>query len=169
MTRLSVIVTALASGALATGAWVHAPHASAGTAAAQTPRAPVAFAWPGAVETAFKQKYPKATVKAVIKETVAGNTVYEVESIDNGRRRNIDYNPDGTIIRYEEELTEAEVPGVVRAAIKTRYPKAAITLRERLHTTKDKSANYEFQLTGAGVSEVILTPDGTWVSPKAGR
>lgn len=169
MKRLPVIVTALASIALATGAWVHAPQASARTATAQTPRASLEFAWPGAVETAFKQKYPKATVKAVSKETDAGKTVYEVESIDNGRRRNIDYNPDGTIIRYEEELTEAEVPAVVLAAIKTRYPQAAITLRERLYIAEDNSANYECQLTGAGVSEVILTPDGKWVSPKAGK
>jgi hypothetical protein len=168
MKRLLVVVTALVSISLATGAWVHASQASAGTAAAQTPRASQTFAWPGAVETAFKQKYPKATVKAVIKETnTAGKTVYEVESIDSGRRRSIDYNPDGTIIHYEEELTEAEVPAVVLAAIKTRYPKAAITLRERLYITKDNSANYEFQLTGADVSEVILTPDGKWVLPKS--
>jgi hypothetical protein len=169
MKRLPVIVTALASISLATGAWVHASQASARTATPQTPRASLKFAWPGAVETAFKQKYPKATVTAVIKEIDAGKTVYEVESIDSGRRRNIDYNPDGTVIRYEEELTEAEVPAVVRAAIKTRYPKAAITLWERLYTTKDNSANYECQLSGADVPEVILTPDGKWVSPKSGK
>jgi hypothetical protein len=168
MKSLTAIVAALASLALSSG-WVHASQASAGTATAQTPRTSQALAWPSAVETAFKRKYPKATVEAVIKEVVAGKTVYEVESTDNGRRRNIDYNPDGTIIRYEEELTEAEVPAVVHAAIKTRYPTAAITLRERLYTIKDNTANYEFQLTGAGVSEAILTPDGKWVSPPAGR
>jgi putative PepSY-like beta-lactamase-inhibitor len=168
MKRLPAIATALASMVLGTGAWAHASQASARTAQVQT-GASLEFGWPDAVKHAFKQKYPKATVKAVITEAVAGKTVYEVESIDNGRRRNIDYNPDGTIIRYEEELTEAEVPAVVLAAIKTRYPKAAITLRERLYTIKDNTANYECQLTGAGVSEVILTPDGKWVSPKAGR
>jgi hypothetical protein len=167
MKGLAVIVTTLASLALATGAWLHASQAAARPA--QTPRASQQFAWPAAVETAFKRKYPKATVKAVIKETEAGKTVYEVESIDNQRRRNIDYNPDGTIIRYEEELTEVEVPAVVLAAIKARYPRATITLRERLYTIKDNSANYECELKGAGVKEVILTPDGKWVSPKVGR
>jgi hypothetical protein len=169
MKRLSVFASALASIVFATGAWAHASQASARPATARTPRASRELAWPGAVESAFKQKYPKATVEAVMKETVAGKTVYEVESIDNGRRRNIDYNPDGTIIRYEEELTEAEVPAAVRAAIKTRYPKAAITLWERLYIIKDNSANYECQLRGADVGEVILTPDGKWVSPKAVR
>jgi hypothetical protein len=162
-------MTVLASPVLATGAWVHAQQASTKTAAAQTPPPSLKLAWPGAVEAAFKKKYPKATVQAVIAETEAGKPVFEVESIENGRHRNIDYNPDGTVIRYEEELREAEVPAVVLAAIKTRYPKAVITLRERLYTTKDNSANYELQLQGAAVPEVVLTPDGKWVLPAAGK
>jgi hypothetical protein len=167
---IKLLTTVLASTVLATGTWVHAQQASTKTAAAQTPAPSLKLAWPGAVEAAFKKKYPKATVQAVIaEETAAGKRVYEVESIENGRRRNIDYNPDGTIIKYEEELTEAEVPAVVLAAIKTRYPKAVITLRERLYTTQDNSANYELQLQGAGVPEVILTPDGKWVLPAAGK
>jgi hypothetical protein len=166
---IKLLTTVLASTVLATGTWVHAQQASTKTAAAQTPAPSLKLAWPGAVEAAFKKKYPKATVQAVIAETEAGKPVFEVESIENGRHRNIDYNPDGTVIRYEEELREAEVPAVVLAAIKTRYPKAVITLRERLYTTQDNSANYELQLQGAGVPEVILTPDGKWVLPAAGK
>jgi hypothetical protein len=169
MKRVHVIVLALAGIFLAMSASVNPTDATGAAPAVQAPRPSASFAWPGPVETAFKQKYPKATVKAVIKETEAGKTVYEVESVDNGRRRNVDYNADGTIIRYEEELTEAEVPAVVRAAVKARYPGAAINLWERLYTTRDNSANYECQLSGAGVAEAILTPDGKWVSPKAGK
>ncbi len=169
MKRSPVIVTAIVS-ILVTGVWVHASQSSGKATAAKTPPPPAKFAWPAAVETAFKQKYPNATVKAVLKETVAGKTTYEVESIDNSRSRNIDYNPDGTIILYEEALTEADVPAVVRAAVKARYPKATITLWERLYTIKDNSANYECELTGAGaVTEAVLTPDGKWVSPKAAQ
>ena len=169
MKRHPVITIALlASVAVATGPWLNAPQAAGKIAMAQT-LAPQKFAWPAAVEAAFKKKYPNATVKAVTKETDAGKTVYEVESIDNGRRRDIDFSPDGTIILYEEELTAAEVPQVVLAAVKARYPKATVTMWERLYTIKDNSANYECVLEGAAVSEVILTPDGTWVSPKAAR
>jgi hypothetical protein len=169
MKRLHQIVTALGGIFLAMSASANPTDAAGVAPAAQAPRPSAAFGWPSSVETAFKQKYPKATVKAVIKETEAGKTVYEVESVDNGRRRNVDYNADGTIIRYEEELTEAEVPSVVRAAVKARYPGAAINVWERLYTTRDNSANYECQLSGAGVAEGILTPDGKWVSPKARR
>jgi hypothetical protein len=139
------------------------PPITRGSAAA------AAFAWPAAVETAFKEKYPNATVKAVIKETAAGKIMYEVESVDGGRRRNIDYNPDGTIIRYEEELAPGEVPAAVRAALKVRYPAATVTLWERLYTTADNSANYECHLRGAAVGEAVLTPDGKWISPKGAR
>jgi len=125
---------------------------------------PAAAKLPPAIEAAFRKAYPNATIKHVSKETENGKTLWEVESIDGGRARDLNYNADGTVAYYEEALTENEIPTAVTAAIKTRYPKATITRRERLY--KDGAANYEFGLKGAGVSEAILTPDGTWVSPK---
>jgi hypothetical protein len=125
---------------------------------------------PPAIDAVFKQKWPNAVAKNVSKETDAGKTVYEVESVDAGRRRDINFYADGTIILYEEELKASEVPAVVLEAVAKRYPKAKITLWERLYTIKDNSANYEFGITGvSGVKEVILTPDGSWVSPKMGK
>ena len=128
------------------------------------------LAWPAAVEAAFKRKYPNATVKAVSKETDAGQTTYEVESVDAGKRRDLVYQPDGTVVDYEEELKASEVPAAVLAAIKTRYPKATITAYWHLFTPKDGSVNYEIDLKGAGsVAEVVLTPEGKWISPKDSR
>jgi Putative beta-lactamase-inhibitor-like, PepSY-like len=126
----------------------------------------VKLVWPAAVEAAFKKAYPNATVKTVSKEVEAGKTIYEVESIDNGRRRDLNYNPDGSLVLYEEELKQADVPTVVLDAIKKRYPKATMTQFERLYVIKDNSANFEIILKGAPVSEVVLTPEGTWVTPK---
>ena len=132
-------------------------------AGAQTPATQTA---PAPIQAAFKKAYPNATIKNVIKETDAGKTVYEVESVENGRGRNIDYNPDGSVISFEDELTKAEFPPAVAAAIAKRYPKATITLREKLTITKGALVQYEAELTGAGsVTEVILTIDGTWVLP----
>lgn len=164
----AVIVVTLVSGLAAAFEQLNATSPQAAAPAARTPAA-APLAWPGAVEAAFRQKYPKATVKAVLKEVAAGKTMYEVESVDSGRRRNIDYNPDGTIIRYEEELAPGEVPAAVRAALKVRYPAATVTLWERLYTTADNSANYECHLRGAAVGEAVLTPDGKWISPKGAR
>jgi hypothetical protein len=153
--------------------FVLAPRVGASAPQAAKPAAqaakPAKLAWPPAVEAAFRKSYPNATVKGVSKEGAAGQTIFEVESIDNGRRRDINYSPDGSVVLYEEELKESEVPPAVMGAIKKRYPKAAATALERLFVTKANSANYEIILKGAPVKDVLLTPDGTWVSPKAGK
>src|SRR5262245_50447952 len=117
-------------------------HFHAATTQAKTAAPKAAPKMPAAIDAAFKKAYPNAVVKNVSKETEGGKTIYEVESVDNGRRRDLNYNPDGTVISYEEELTEADVPAPVVAAIKARYPKATISTRERLFTTKDNSSNF---------------------------
>ena len=165
MTRLPLFVTVAALAALASttvGAW---------TQGASKPAAPPASVkLPPAIEATFKQKWPNAVAKHVSKETEDGKTQYEVESVDAGRRRDINFTPDGAVIQYEEELKPSEVPEAVLGAVAKRYPKAKITLWERLYTIKDNSANYELGISGVhGVEEVILTPDGTWVSPKPGK
>jgi len=169
-TLLTVAAAVFVLGSPAAGAGRQTSPPPAGTRATQArPSAPKPAAtpkMPAAIEAAFKQAYPNAVVKSVSKETEDGKVQYEVESLDGGRRRDINYNPDGTVILYEEALTEADVPAVVVAAIKARYPKATITTRERLYVMKDKSANFELGLKGAPVGEVVLTPEGVWVSPK---
>lgn len=166
MRKLTIVIGAVALSSLTSIASLRATPQTTPKPAAQ----PASVKLPPAIEAVFKQKWPNAVAKNVSKETEAGKTFYEVESVDAGRRRDINFNPDGTIILYEEELKASEVPAVVLAAVAKRYPKAKITLWERLYTIKDNSANYEFGITGAGsVKEIILTPDGTWVSPKMGK
>jgi hypothetical protein len=153
------------------GALAASARVGAGTQGSSKPAAaPSSVKLPPAIEATFKQKWPNAVAKHISKETEDGKTIYEVESIDAGRRRDINFAPDGTIVLYEEELKASEVPAVVLDAVAKRYPKAKITLWERLYTIKDNSANYELGISGVhGVDEVILTPDGTWVSPKPGK
>lgn len=139
-----------------------------GIQATQTKPAPTApakkFAWPPAVEAAFKKAYPNATVKTVSKETENGKVQYEVESMDGTQARDLVYLADGTVVLYEELIPESAVPAAVVTAIKAKYPKAILSRCEKLF--QDGTMNYEFVLKGAAVSEVILTPEGTWVSPK---
>jgi hypothetical protein len=153
---------------------VAAAIGSATVIAGQTPKpAPPAkaatakgpeHALPAAVEAAFRKAYPNATVKNVSKEKVKGQEEYEIESIDNGLARDLNYKADGTLILYEEQVTEAMVPAAVVSAIKARYPKATLTRTEKLF--KDGTVTYEIGLKGAKPGEVILTADGKWVSPK---
>ena len=134
--------------------------------AATKPAAKVTL--PPAVAAAFKQAYPNATIKNVMKEKEKGQDVYEVESVDNGRRRDLMYRPDGTVASFEEEIAAADVPAAVSGAIKTRYPKATLGLCEKL--MEGQTMRYEIQIKGVPkVSSVELMPDGTWVSPKAAK
>ena len=79
---------------------------------------------PAAVSAAFKQAYPKATIKNVSEED--GN--FEVESMDGPQRRDLIYKPDGTVVEYEEFIDAKDVPAAVMTAIKARYPKATIEI-----------------------------------------
>lgn len=139
--------------------------ASLGARQAAPPKASK-VALPAAIESAFKAAYPTATINHVSKEKENGQDIYEIESIDHGLHRDLNYKSDGTVIEVEEEVAEADFPAAVATAIKTRYPKATIVKREKL--IKNGTTNYEVALKG-GPGEVVLTPDGKWVSPKPAK
>jgi uncharacterized membrane protein YkoI len=137
-------------------------QAQGGAAQTKKPAAPAAkpakVVLPPAVAKAFKDAYPNATIKDVSKEKLAGKDVYEVESIDGGQSRDITYRPDGVIAILEEAVTVAEVPAPVIAAIKAAYPKATVTVYEKV--IENGVTRYEVQLKGAKVSSAEFTADG---------
>ncbi len=143
-------------------------HGEQGRRGAAAPASAAEAKLPPAVAAAFRKAYPAATVKNVSKETENGRTQYEVESVDNGRERDLNYLADGTVVDMEEAIEASEVPAAVSAAISARYPNAKISRREKLTITKGQVVQYQFGVTGAGakVTELVLTPDGQWVSPK---
>jgi hypothetical protein len=125
----------------------------------------IAVKLPAAITTAFKKSYPSATIRGTAQETEGGKTVYEVESVDKGKARDLMYNPDGTVISIEEEMNAADLPAPVTAALKKLYPKATISVAEKL--TEGTTIEYELQIKGAAVTSVAFTPDGKVVPPEA--
>ena len=125
----------------------------------------IAAQLPAAVTAAFKKAYPNATIRGTAKETEGGKPVYEVESVENGKARDLMYNADGTVIDIEEEMNAADLPAPVTAALKKLYPAAAITVAEKL--TKGTTIQYELQIKGAAKSSVTFMPDGKVVPPEA--
>lgn len=136
---------------------------TAAPAKAQSP-APAKTKLPAAVDAAFKQAYPSATIKNVSSETENGKLQYEIESVDGKTNRDLIYLADGTLVVAEEQIDAASTPAPVLAALKARYPKATITKYEKL--TKGTAISYEVILTGAAVKEAELAPDGTFINPK---
>lgn len=156
---------------MAVGLLGQAPPTKAAAPAKQDASKPappkaVKLKMPPAVEAAFKTAYPTATIKGISKEKEDGQVRYEVESVEQGMGRDVTYLADGSLVELEEEMSAADFPAAVAAAIKTRYPAAKITKREKVTITKGNVVQYEAQLSGAKVREAILTADGTWVSPK---
>ena len=157
---LSVAIPAFAQAQAATQAKPAAKPA-AQAAPAQKVDDPAAKL-PTPIVDAFKKAYPNAVIKNAAKETEGGKTVWEVESTDNGLARDLVYNPDGTVVDIEEEVPVASLPPAVTAALKAKFPKAAITKAEKLF--KGKVMTYEMTITGAGgVKAAEFTPEGKFV------
>ncbi|MCX6538366.1 MAG: hypothetical protein NT151_05455 [Acidobacteria bacterium] len=144
--------------------------------------APIAKAFPAAkaedpaaklpklILDAFKKAYPKAVIKNVAEEKENGKTTWEVESTDSGLARDLIYNPDGTVVEFEEVVAATSLPPAVTAALKAKYPKATITKAEKLF--KGKATTFEMAIAGAGtVKSIEITPEGKVVPPakKAGE
>jgi hypothetical protein len=87
------------------------------------------------------------------------------ESVDKGKARDLMYNVDGTVISIEEEMNAADLPAPVTAALKKLYPKATITVAEKL--TEGTKIEYELQIEGAAATSVAFMPDGKLVPPEA--
>ncbi len=113
---------------------------------------------PAAIEAAFTAAYPKATIKGFSKEKYAGKDAIEVESVDNGKTRDLTYLLDGTVAVLEEEVSAADIPEAVAAAIKADFSKAMVTRYER--AVEKGVTSYEVRLKGAKVAEAEYTAAG---------
>lgn len=113
---------------------------------------------PAAVRTAFEKQYPGAKILGLSKEVENGATLYEVESIHNGRNRDVLYKSSGEVVVVEETLPMAEIPAAVQSALKAQFPKAQAVKAEKL--TTGSTVEYEFQLKGAAKKEVRFSSAG---------
>lgn len=113
---------------------------------------------PAAVRTAFEKQYPGAKILGLSKEVENGATLYEVESIHNGRNRDVLYKSSGEVVVVEETIPLAEVPGPVQAALKAQFPKAQAVKAEKLIT--GSTVEYEFQIKGSAKKEVKFSSAG---------
>jgi hypothetical protein len=54
---------------------------------------------PGAVVTAFKEKYPTAVISKWVTESRNGKTIYEAVAKENGEEIEAEFNADGSFIK----------------------------------------------------------------------
>ena len=158
----AIVATASIAGLLAQSKPAPKPAASAAQAA-KGPEAKL----PPAVAAAFRKAYPNAVVKDAASEKEDGRVEWEIECVDGTAHRDVLYLADGTFLADEEQIAVAAVPAPVLAALKTRYPKASVTVYEKL--TKPTGVSYEMQVKGVDVKEVEIAPDGTFINPKPAK
>ena len=99
---------------------------------------------PAAVIAAFKNSYPNAAIRGYAQEKENGKVFYEIESREGSTRRDVLYNPDGTVAEVEESIPATDLPADAQQTIKQKYPRAVIVLAEK--TTAGDTVGYEVSL-----------------------
>lgn len=113
---------------------------------------------PAAVREAFTKQFPQARVLGVSEEQEPGGIVYEIENEWKGRRYDVTFKPDGSLVSVEETIPMAEVPPAVAAALKQEFPSAKVTRAEKI--TEAGVVSYEFQLKGGPKKEAKFSAEG---------
>ena len=122
-------------------------------------------ALPANVLQAFRSNYPKARITGATKETVKGETSYEISCNDSTTKRDIHYSADGKLIETEEEITVDKLPNAISNAISKQFTKGKIMKIEL--SVKDFNTAYEVLIRDKKKKfEVVFSPDGSVVSTK---
>ena len=75
---------------------------------------------PAAVRATVEAETKNATLKGLSKEREKGQTVYELESLVNGRTRDLMIDSSGKVYEIEEQLDVADAPAPVKAALEAK-------------------------------------------------
>jgi hypothetical protein len=113
---------------------------------------------PQPVRQAFEQRFPQARLLGAAEEKDKGATLYEIESEWRGRRYDVTFKPDGTLVAVEETIPMEEAPAAVLSALKKEFPTAKVVRAEKI--TEAGAVTYEFQLNGAPKKEAKFSPEG---------
>ena len=113
---------------------------------------------PPAVKATVEAESKGATVKGISSERENGKTVYELETLVNGRTRDLMIDSAGKVYVVEEQLDAATAPAPVRTALEA---KGRIVVLESV--TRDGKTTYEGQVQPAKGKKIVLelNADGT--------
>lgn len=117
---------------------------------------------PQAVQNAVAEQTKNAELKGLSKETEHGVTSYEIETVANGRHRDVTVDSKGNVTTIEEETPLDSIPAAARAAIEKKVATGKIALVEAV-TRNGAVALYEASYTtkAGRKAEFAVKPDGT--------
>ena len=113
---------------------------------------------PAAVKATVEAESKGATVKGISSEKENGKTVYELETLVDGRTRDLMIDAAGKVYVVEEQLDAAKAPAPVRAALEA---KGRIVVLESV--MRNGKTTYEGQVRPAKGKKIVLelNADGT--------
>jgi threonine dehydrogenase-like Zn-dependent dehydrogenase len=115
---------------------------------------------PDAVLSHAKAEAEGATIRGCVKEKENGKLTYEVETVKDGRDRDILLDASGTVLEVEQEVTPDSLPAAVADAIAKAAHGGKVGMIESV-TRGDAIASYETTITSKGHRrEVAFSPQG---------
>src|SRR5579863_8360570 len=101
---------------------------------------------PPAVQKAVQEQTKGAEVKGLSMETENGKTSYEVETLVNGKHRDLEINVQGAVTEVEEETAIDTIPAAAKTTIVKKAAGGKIAMVETV-TRGGAVAFYEAQYT----------------------
>jgi uncharacterized iron-regulated membrane protein len=116
---------------------------------------------PPAVQKTVQDQTKGAEIKGLSMETEDGKTSYEVETMVNGKHRDVEIDAKGAVTEVEEETPIANIPAAAKAAIEKKAAGGKIGMVETM--TRGNATFYEAGYTGKDGKRhsVLVKPDGT--------
>lgn len=115
---------------------------------------------PPAVQQAVQEQTKGAEIKGFSKETENGRTEYEVETMLDGKSRDLTLDAKGTVMEVEQEVGIDSLPAAARAAIEKRAEGGKVVKVETV--TRGSAVSYEGTFTKGGrTHEVGVKADGS--------
>jgi uncharacterized membrane protein YkoI len=115
---------------------------------------------PPAVQKTVQEQTKGAQIKGLSKEVEKGVTMYEVETMVNGKSRDLLIDANGGLVSVEEPVTLDAIPAAAKAALE----KAAVggKIKSVESVTKGQTVTYEAVIAkGSKKSEVAVAADGS--------
>lgn len=114
---------------------------------------------PEVVQKSIAAQTQGAQIKGISKETEKGRTTYEVETLVNGKSRDLTLDTAGALLSVEEPVAIDAVPAAVKATLDKLSAGGKIKSVESV--TKGKTVSYEAVIVkGLKKSEVMVGADG---------
>jgi hypothetical protein len=116
---------------------------------------------PSAVQEKSKAVLDGATVQGCVKDVSGGKTTYEMETLKDGRGKDITFDASGAVLEVEEQVDESSLPAPVAASLRKAYSGGKLGKIESL-TRGGVLVSYEAVVIRNGKSkEVAFRPDGS--------